>query len=86
MNSRESAQTWRTPREAVRVVRYRPHAWRTGLTALIVGTVLFAINHLDTVLRGAASTATWVKIGVTYLVPFTVANVGLLLGSYRPDK
>jgi len=49
-----------------------------------VGTILFVINHLDTVLAGAATTQTWIKIAVTYLVPSTVANIGLLLGSRRP--
>jgi hypothetical protein len=81
-----SEPSWRTPGEAVRVVLYRPHLWRTGVTALIVGTILFVINQLDTVLRGDATAGTWVKTGVTYLVPFAVANVGLLLGSHRPDR
>lgn len=78
--------TWSTPGQAVRVVIHRPHLRRTAATALLVGTVLFAINHLDTVLSGQATTGTWVKIGVTYLVPFAVANIGLLLGSHRPRR
>ena len=79
-------RTWSTPREALRVVIHRRHLWRTVATALIVGTVLFAINHLDTVLRGQATTGTWVKVGLTYLVPFAVANIGLLLGAHRPRR
>jgi hypothetical protein len=67
----------------VSVVLHRPHLWRTVLTALVVGTVLFAINQLDTVLGGHADTGTWVKTGLTYLVPFCVANTGLLLGCHR---
>jgi len=66
------------------VVARPAHLRQTALTALIVGTLLFLINHLDTVLAGAATTQTWIKIAVTYLVPFTVANIGLLLGSRRP--
>ena len=78
--------TWSTPRQAVRVVIHRPHLCRTAATALLVGTVLFAINHLDTVARGQATAGTWIKTGITYLVPFTVANIGLLLGTrHRPD-
>lgn len=79
----ESPPTWQTPAQALRVVVYRPNLIRTLATALIVGTVLFLINHLDTVLSGAASTSTWVKTGITYVVPFVVANVGLLVGSHR---
>lgn len=66
------------------MVMYRPHLRRTLLTALIVGTVLFAINQLDVVLSGAATAGTWVKVAVTYLVPVAVANVGVLVASRRP--
>lgn len=85
MNPNDDRPSWRTPVEAVRVVVFRPHLVRTVATALIVGTVLFAINHLDTVLAGQARTDTWVKTGVTYLVPFVVANIGVLLASRRAD-
>jgi hypothetical protein len=47
---------------------------------LIVGTMLFAINQLDVVVAGHAMTTTWIKIAVTYLVPFCVSNIGLLIG------
>jgi hypothetical protein len=75
--------TWRTAVEAVQVILYRPNLVRTAATALIVGTILFAINQLDVVVSGEATTTTWIKVGVTYLVPFAVANTGLLLGSRR---
>ena len=65
------------------MVFHRPHLTRTLLVALVVGTVLFSINQLDVVLAGEATTATWVKSAVTYLVPFCVANYGLLTGSRR---
>lgn len=48
-----------------------------------MGTILFAINHLDTVIAGAATATTWIKIGVTYLAPFCVANIGALLATHR---
>ena len=67
----------------LRCILYWPHLSRTGLTALIVGTLLFAINQLDVVIAGHATTATWIKIAVTYLVPFCVSNIGLLIG-WRP--
>ncbi len=49
--------------------------------ALIVGTILFFINQADVVFGGRATTATWVKIGLSYLVPFLVANYGIVLAS-----
>jgi hypothetical protein len=51
--------------------------------ALVVGTVLFAINQLDVVLRGDATAIVWVKSAVTYVVPFCVANAGVLTATGR---
>ncbi|MGH7920571.1 MAG: nitrate/nitrite transporter NrtS [Candidatus Dormibacteraceae bacterium] len=52
---------------------------RTVAVALVVGTVLFAINQLDVVLSGGATTSTWVKVGLTYTVPFCVANYSVVI-------
>jgi hypothetical protein len=43
--------------------------------ALVVGSVLAAINHGDTILsRSLTATHLW-KIGLTYLVPYTVSTL-----------
>jgi hypothetical protein len=46
-----------------------------------VGTILFCINQLDVVVRGDATPLVGVKVCVTYLVPFAVSNIGLLIGT-----
>jgi hypothetical protein len=48
-----------------------------------VGTVLFFINHADVVFRGEATAATWVKISLSYFVPFFVSNYGIVMASRR---
>lgn len=75
--------TWSSWPEAGRVVLHPPFLKKTARTALIVGSILFAINHLDVVLRGQATTAVWVKGAATYLVPFCVANLGVLVATRR---
>ena len=75
--------TWSTWRETPPVVLHRPHLRNTVRIALIVGTVLFVINQLDVVLRGAATPVVWLKVALTYLVPFCVANLGILIASRR---
>lgn len=75
--------TWTRFREAIRVVAYPPFLRKTSRTALVVGLVLFSINHLDEVLRGQANAATWAKGAVTCLVPFCVANWGVLIATRR---
>ena len=56
----------------------RPHLARTVAVAIIVGTVLCAINQLDVLLAGRATGMTWLKVALTYLVPFLVSNYGVL--------
>lgn len=63
----------------------RTHLAQTIRVAVVVGTVLFTINQLDVVLAGKATWVTWLKAALTYLVPFLVANYGLLVGSRRHE-
>jgi hypothetical protein len=67
-------------REALRYCLQRPHLRRTLRIALVVGVVLTAINQLDVIARGDATTTTWIKCGLNFLVPFVVSNLGLLSG------
>jgi len=60
-------------------VRYPPLIRRSTLIALIVGTLLLAINQGDVLLTGRWDwTLAW-KAPLTYLVPFVVATWGTLL-------
>jgi hypothetical protein len=67
-------------RGALRYCGQRQHLRRTLRIALVVGIVLTAINQLDVILRGDATSITWVKAGLNYCVPFVVSNLGLLAG------
>ena len=73
--------TWSTWHEALAVISYRPHLRKTITIALVVGTVIFAINQLDVVLRHQATAATYLKGALTYLVPFCVSNYGILVAT-----
>ncbi len=79
--STKARPTWSTWREAIAVVTYRPHLRKTVRVALLVGTVIFAINQLDVVLRDQATAATYLKGALTYLVPFCVSNYGILVAT-----
>jgi hypothetical protein len=59
-------------------VVYAPVVKRALRVALVVGTVLFVINQADIVLRGDLSTGVALKIGLTYLVPFSVSTYSAL--------
>lgn len=64
-------------------LRYRPLLGRSARVALVVGTLLVAINQ-GTVLAASAfpPELAW-KIPLTYLVPFGVATWGALSNSRR---
>lgn len=68
-------------RDAVSVILQPQHLRRTITIALVVGTILTAINHADVIARGDATSATLVKAALNYLVPFIVSNLGLLAGA-----
>lgn len=51
---------------------------RSLKVAAIVGTVLFAINQLDTVIRGDHGAVVIAKILLTYAVPFAVTTFAAL--------
>ena len=51
---------------------------RSGLIALIVGTILTAINQGDVLLAGHWPLALAWKLPMTYAVPFIVASLGAL--------
>lgn len=51
-----------------------PVARRAVRVALVVGTVLVAINHGDRILRGTLDALAWAKIALTYCVPYCVST------------
>lgn len=66
--------------ERLRYCAQRGHLRRTATIALVVGVVLTTINQLDVIVSGDASTLTFVKCGLNFVVPFVVSNLGLLSG------
>lgn len=57
---------------------YRPLLRRSALTALVVGTILVAINQGTVLAAGNFSAELALKIPLTYVVPFCVATWGAL--------
>lgn len=52
-----------------------PPVRRTAIrVALIVGTLLVAINHLPALLDGSVTAGNALQIGLTYLVPYGVST------------
>jgi len=67
-------------REACAFCLQRRNLRRTLRIALVVGIVLTLINQGSVIGSGHATTATWARCALNFLVPFLVSNAGLLSG------
>lgn len=68
-----------TQRSVLDLATSKPVLKRAAIIALIVGTLLGLINHGDTLLFRTMDGTSALKIGLTYLVPFSVSLVALVL-------
>ncbi len=66
--------------EALRYSLQRKHLRRTLRIALVVGVLLTVINQSAMIAGGDATSKTWVRCALNFVVPFVVFNVGLLSG------
>jgi len=58
---------------------------RSFRVALLVGTILVALNQGDQLFQGTFPfESSWWKLPLTYLVPFCVATYGAISNGYRP--
>ena len=62
---------------------YGPLVRRSFVVAVIVGTVLTAINQGNIILRGDFPASLYWKIPLTYAVPYCVATTGAILNARR---
>src|SRR5262245_3696387 len=67
------------PRKCLRcALQHRPMLRRSAFIALVVGTILTAINQGDVLLSGQWGPELAWKLPMTYAVPFIVATLGAL--------
>ena len=69
---------WSSRSEACRLVARGVTFPTCARVALVVGTILTVVNQGSVIVGGDATVATWVRVGVNYLVPFIVSSIGYL--------
>jgi hypothetical protein len=77
---------WTLRREAVGLILRGRTAHIAGPIASIVGTVLSLVNQGEIIFTGQATTLTWIRIMINYLVPFTVGSFGYLSACRRRNR
>lgn len=75
---------WSSARDALRLALRPSTLRRTVVIAVIVGTLLSIVNQGDVLLRGDATTVTWLRVLANYLVPFCVSTAGFLSATRSP--
>lgn len=63
------------PAEFLRLASERSVVRRALGYAVVVGSVLIAINHGDAILAGEIGPVRWWKMGLTVLVPYAVSTL-----------
>jgi len=63
--------------------RFAPTALRV---AILVGTLLFAINHGNALVRGTMSRDRWISAALTYCVPYIVNIHGQFISMSRSQN
>jgi hypothetical protein len=76
--------TWSSGRECVHLFLQGVTVRTAGRVALVVGTILSAVNQGSTIVDGTATWVTWTRVGVNYCVPFVVASIGFLSACRAP--
>ena len=64
-------------------IRHFPMLRRSLTVAVLVGTILTALNQGDVIFAGDGGSALYWKVPLTYCVPFCVATYGALAASRR---
>ena len=78
------AISWTRWRDAV-VLVVRGVTFRTASKiAVIVGTLLTAVNQGSVILAGDAELITWLRTAANYVIPYTVASLGYLAPFRQP--
>lgn len=77
--------TWACASEAVGVCLYRPNRRRVVAIALVVGSLLVAINQGGILASGHLGWIVWLRMALDYLIPACVSTMGVLAGSRRID-
>ena len=75
--------SWGTSREAVTLCLSPSTLRRTIRIALVVGTLLSAINQGHLIAAGDVSAATWIRVAANYVIPWVVSSVGFLSARRR---
>jgi len=78
-----NGRTWSTWGDLLGVITAPANVKRSVSIALVIGTLFVTMNQLEVILSGNATFMVWLKVGLTYVTPLCVSNLGILSATYR---
>lgn len=78
LHPRVAVPPWSTWLEACGLILRGVTSRTCVRVAIVVGTILTAVNQGSVIVGGDASAATWARVCVNYVVPFVVSSIGYL--------
>lgn len=73
-------------RLVLRLATRRSVVKRALLVSLIVGHVIGAINHGDKILAGVMAQGDWIKVALTFLVPYCVSSFSAVMAVLEQER
>jgi hypothetical protein len=67
-------------------LRSRESVTRCLVIALVVGTILTAVNQADAFLGDDYTPWIWLKVALNYLIPFVVSSAGFISAARRQPR
>jgi hypothetical protein len=61
-------------------------ARRCLIIALVVGSILTAVNQWEAFVRTSGGGFPWIRVAANYLVPFVVSNLGAMVSHAASDR
>lgn len=75
---RKNVPPWSTHIDGCRLILSGVTFKTCARVALVVGTILSAVNQGAVIANGDATNLTWVRVAVNYLIPFLVSSIGYI--------
>lgn len=78
LTQRKNVPPWSTRVDGCRLILRGVTFNTCARVALVVGTILSVVNQGAVIANGDATSMTWVRVAVNYLIPFLVSSVGYI--------
>lgn len=70
----------------LQLVAKPPVLKRAAVMAIVVGCVIAVVNHGDKIASNEMTAPDWIRVGITFLVPYTVSTLSSVLALREQER